>query len=75
MTFAGGRIQGSVVVEAVVGNDGGVSGSRDFVPFDPKYGLDEEALDAVSQWTFTSGELKGERVPVLMRFVVTFRIR
>jgi hypothetical protein len=35
----------------------------------------DEALNAVSQWTFTSGELKGQKVPVLVRLVVTFRMR
>jgi TonB family protein len=68
------RVQGSVVVEAVVGADGRVSRSRVVSSLDKTFGLDDEALKAVSQWTFTPGELKGERVPVLMRLVVTFRL-
>ena len=68
------RIQGSVVVEAVVGVDGRVSRSRVVSSLDKTFGLDDEALKAVSQWTFTPGELKGQRVPVLMRLVVAFRL-
>lgn len=68
------HIQGSVVVEAVVDVDGRVSRARVVSSLDRTFGLDDEALKAVSQWTFTPGELKGQRVPVLMRLVVTFRL-
>jgi TonB family protein len=69
------RIQGRVVVEAVVDVDGRVSRSRVASSLDNgRFGLDNEALNAVSQWTFTPGELKGQKVPVLMRFVVTFQM-
>ena len=70
------RIQGSVVIEAVVDLDGRVTRSRVAVSLDQNhFGLDDEALNAVSQWTFTPGELKGQKVPVLVRLVVTFRMR
>jgi TonB family protein len=68
------RIQGSVVVEAVVGVDGRVSRSRVVSSLDKTFGLDDEALKAVSQWTFTPGALNGQKVPVLMRLVVCFRL-
>jgi TonB family protein len=69
------RIQGNVVVEVVVGVDGRVSRSRITTSLDKARGLDDQALAAVSQWTFTPGELKGEKVPVRMQVVVTFRMR
>jgi TonB family protein len=71
---ATGRIQGSVVVEAVVGIDGRVIRARVATPFDPKYGLDEAAVQAVQAWTFTPGEFNGMKVPVLTRVVVSFQL-
>jgi TonB family protein len=69
------RIQGRVVVEAVVDVDGRVSRSRVASSLDNgRFGLDDEALNAVSQWIFTPGELKGQKVPVLMRLVVIFQM-
>jgi TonB family protein len=67
------RMQGSVVVEAVVDVDGRVSRSR-VVPSPGKALLELPAMDSVRQWTFTPGELRGQKVPVLMQFVVTFRL-
>jgi TonB family protein len=67
------RVQGSVVVEAVVDVDGRVSRSR-VVPSPGKALLELPALDSINQWTFTPGELRGQKVPVLMQFVVTFRL-
>jgi TonB family protein len=69
------RIQGDVVLEAVVDVDGRVARARVVSPLDKnQFGLDDEAVKAVSQWTFTAGELKGQKVPVLLRLVATFRI-
>jgi TonB family protein len=70
------RIQGNVVIEAVVDVDGRVSRSRVMTALDKNtFGFDDEALNALTQWTFTPGELRGQKVPVLMQFVVTFRMR
>lgn len=69
------RLQGNVVVEVVVGVDGRVLRSRVTTSLDKARGLDDQALLAVAQWTFTPGELNGEKVPVLMPVVVSFRLR
>jgi TonB family protein len=69
------RIQGSVVVEAVVDVDGRISRSRLLSALDRNtFGFDDQALNAVTQWTFTPGELRGQKVPVVMQFVVTFQL-
>jgi TonB family protein len=68
------KVQGAVVVEAVVGTDGTVIRARVATSLDQTYGLDDEALKAVKHWTFTPGELRGEKVPVLVRLALTFRL-
>jgi TonB family protein len=68
------KIQGVVVVEAVVDVDGRVDRARVAQSLDSTYGLDEQALAAVRQWTFTPGQLNGDRVPVLVVLMVSFRL-
>jgi TonB family protein len=68
------KIQGNVVVDAVVGTDGKVVRTRVSTSLDKDQGLDQEALAAVQQWKFTAGELNGDKVPVLMKVVVGFRL-
>jgi TonB family protein len=68
------KIQGNVVVDAVVGTDGKVVRTRVSTSLDKEFGLDQEAMAAVQQWTFTAGELNGDKVPVLMKVVVSFRL-
>ena len=65
-------IQGTVIIEAVIGVDGTVQDARALrpIPF-----LTEAALDAVRQWLFTPTMLNGEPVPVVMTVTVTFRLR
>jgi periplasmic protein TonB len=66
------RIEGTVIVEAVIGVDGHVQSARSLrpTPF-----LEEAALDAVRQWVFTPTRLNGEAVPVVMTVTVDFRLR
>ena len=66
------RIEGTVVIDAVIGVDGRVAEMRvtQSVPF-----LDQAARDAVSQWVFTPTRLNGEPVPVVMTVTVEFRLR
>jgi TonB family protein len=68
------KIQGDVVIDAVIAADGTVARARVVTSLDTQYGLDEEALKAVKQWTFEPGVLGGLKVPVLTRVTLTFRL-
>jgi len=66
------RVEGIVILEAVIGVDGRVTEARVLrsIPL-----LDQPALDAVRQWTFTSALLNGVPVPVIMTVTVTFTLK
>jgi protein TonB len=66
------RIEGTVVIDAVIGVDGRVAEMRvtQSVPL-----LDQAARDAVIQWVFTPTRLNGEPVAVVMTVTVEFRLR
>ncbi len=66
------RIEGMVIIEAVIGVDGHVQSARSVrpAPF-----LEEAALDAVRQWVFTPTRLNGIAVPVVMTVTVSFQLR
>jgi TonB family protein len=70
------KIDGTVTVEAVVNTDGTVARARVVKSLDKLYGLDEEALNAVSQWTFEpdSGKCDGLPSPTLVTLILNFRI-
>ena len=68
------RIQGSVVLEAVVTVDGCASQIRVVRSLDAA-GLDHEAVTAVAQWRFEPGRLGATPVAVLVTIVVDFFIR
>ena len=68
------RIQGSVVLEAVVTADGCASQIRIVRSLD-RGGLDEEAIAAVAQWRFEPGRLGTTPVNVLVRIVLDFTVR
>jgi len=68
------RIQGSVVLEAVVTADGCASQIRIIRSLDAG-GLDEEAIAAVAQWRFEPGRLGGTPVNVLVNIVLDFTVR
>ena len=59
------KIQGTVVLEAIVTGDGCASQIRIVRSLD-RGGLDEEALTAVAQWRFEPGRLAGAPVDVLV---------
>ena len=65
-------IQGVVIIEAVIDPQGQVSDARVLrsIPL-----LDEAALDAVRQWTFTPTLLNGAPVSVILTVTVTFDLR
>ncbi len=63
------RIQGDVVLEAVVRNDGKVGDVKVSESLDSVYGLDEEAVKAFKQWEFKPGK----KTPRPSRFGSTSR--
>jgi len=65
------HIEGTVIIEAVIGADGRVQQARALrpAPF-----LEDAALAAVRQWVFTPTRLNGEPVPVVMTVTVTFNL-
>ncbi|MBY0497329.1 MAG: energy transducer TonB [Cyanobacteria bacterium] len=68
------RIQGSVILEAVVQRDGTLRDIRVVRSLDPG-GLDQEAVLAAEQWRFNPGRFAGEPVDVLVTIMLDFRIQ
>ena len=65
-------VQGVVIIEATIGPDGRVKDAKVLrsIPL-----LDQAALDAVKQWTFTPTLLNGVPVPVIMTVTVNFTLQ
>lgn len=68
------KIQGTVVLEMIVGADGTPHDVRVVRSLDP-YGLDEEAIKAAQRWRFRPGRLGETPVDVLVVLVIDFHIR
>jgi protein TonB len=66
------RVQGSVRLECVIGEDGRVS---DVVVVQGRPLLDAAAVEAVRQWRYRPTLLNGARVSVVLTVVVDFRLR
>ncbi len=66
------KYQGTVVLQLVVGQDGGAHDIR--IQRSLGLGLDEKAVEAVKQWKFEPGKKDGQSVPVLVSVEVTFRL-
>jgi protein TonB len=67
-----GKVQGTVVLEVVVGREGAPIAIRVARSLDP--GLDAEAMAAVREWRFTPGRLGDTPVDVLVTIWVDFRV-
>jgi protein TonB len=67
------RIEGIVVLEAVIDRDGNVTNARILKGL--PMGLAENALNAVLRWKFKPGTLNGQPVPVYYNLTVTFRLQ
>lgn len=67
------KIQGEVVLQAIIGVDGRVEKSRVKEPLDPE--LDVEALRTLDTWQFEPGRLNDAPVRVLVEVVMAFRVR
>ena len=66
------RVEGIVILEAVIAEDGSV---RDVRVLRSVQLLDDAAADAVRQWRFTPTLLNGQPVPVVMTITVAFKLR
>ena len=66
------RIEGMVIVEAVIATDGTIMDVDVIRSAHPL--LDAAAVEAVRQWEYTTTELNGERVELVMSVNVTFAI-
>ena len=66
------RVDGTVIIEAVIDTNGRVQSARVLrsIPL-----LDTAALTAVGQWSYTPSLLNGVPVPVIMTVTVTFKLR
>ncbi|HET7710351.1 MAG TPA: TonB family protein [Thermoanaerobaculia bacterium] len=67
------RIQGDVMVEAVIDESGAVVDANVIKPLPA--GLDQAALDAVKQWRFRPATLAGKPVKVIFTVTVSFRLQ
>ena len=68
------KLQGEVVIQAVVGADGAVDRARVTQSLDSQLGLDDAALVAVKRWTFKPGTKDGKAVPVAVTLSLQFRL-
>ena len=66
------RVQGIVIVEAIIGPDGRVTDVRVLRGIAL---LNAAAMDAVRQWEFTPTLLNGIPVPVIMTVTVNFTLQ
>jgi periplasmic protein TonB len=69
------KVQGAVVVEAIVREDGRVGQVRIIRSLDRTFGLDEEALKAIKNWRFSPGKRQGKNVAVIVEIELTFTLR
>jgi periplasmic protein TonB len=70
------KIQGTVLLEAVVNPDGTVGDVRVTRSLDPTFGLDREAERTVKLWSFYPGtDRTGNPVPVIVAIEMSFTLR
>ncbi|HEX9493540.1 MAG TPA: energy transducer TonB, partial [Thermoanaerobaculia bacterium] len=67
------RIEGVVIIEAIIDRNGSVTDARVLKPL--PLGLDQSALEAVKRWKFKPGTLNGQPVPVIYNLTVIFRLQ
>ena len=69
------RVQGVVWVECTVTPAGVCADVHVVRSLDPKYGLDQEAINAAKQWRFRPGTFQGKPVSVIVVIEIEFRLR
>jgi protein TonB len=69
------KVQGTVIVQAIVRPDGSVTDVEVIKSLDPTFGLDQEAVRAARQWRFHPGTRLGEPVSVRISIELAFTLR
>ena len=69
------RIEGTVLLECVVHDDGKVGEIAIKESLDSMYGLDAQAVNALSEWTFKPGTKDGKPVAVRVQINLTFTLK
>jgi len=69
------KIQGRVLLTAIVQADGTIDHIVVRRSLDSKWGLDREAVAAAQKWKFAPGTRDGEPVPVLVSIELTFTLK
>jgi TonB family protein len=69
------RIEGVVMLDAIVGVDGKVGSIRILRSLGSKHGLDEQAIEALEQWIFTPGQHEGRPAPTRVAVDLSFTLR
>jgi TonB family protein len=69
------RIQGSLILNAVVRTDGMPSDVKVTQSLDTEYGLDNQAVAALNEWRFEPGQKDGKPVPVRIEVEVRFTLK
>jgi TonB family protein len=69
------RIEGTVVMNAVVRTDGTPGDIKVTKSLDTQYGLDNQAVAALSQWRFEPGLKDGKPVPVRVTIEMRFTLK
>jgi protein TonB len=67
------RIEGVVIIEAIIDRNGNVTDARVLKPL--PMGLSDAAVEAVKRWKFKPGQLNGQPVPVIFNLTVLFRLQ
>jgi protein TonB len=68
------RIQGVVIVEAVIDREGNVIRAKVLRSPGAHFGFDQAAIDAVKQWKFKPGTQNGKPVDVIFTLTVIFKL-
>jgi len=68
-------IQGTVTLTTVVRTDGTPDEIEITKSLDTEYGLDDQAVAAVSQWRFEPGRKDGKAVPVSVEIEIRFSLK
>jgi protein TonB len=69
------KIQGTVVLAVVIREDGTVGDVSVTRSLDTRYGLDEQAMKAAKQWTFSPGLKEDKPVAVKVSVDIAFTLR
>jgi protein TonB len=68
------KIQGEVVLDAIVEPNGTLTILTVAKSLDRQFGLDQAAIDAATQWRFIPGKKDGQNVRVKVQMILEFRL-